>query len=703
MLGFELDTETIGGTGYRLFAEGRRLLLKETATGRLIQGAEGYSSTAAARLFPTLKTIGAWERAAALQNHATAMDKDALAFQFVEILDDRSEHTYPGDEITLDIDKRGDGWREITARLRTDNRTAQPLHFALAYFSGDFGIQVPYNERIEPTANPFDLIVEDLSSFRMTLDDDEGDEVTHIFKLIVSTERIDDFLLIQDPVELGKIFSATRGDRNRGVSFGEPRKKLVHKNEWFTKTIRVRLVRQQDRLGTEDRSLAGGRIVVKGHPSLKGQISLAGAPAGSRGMDGRLDFYRALERQGLELVRFRGTRGDAECVLEITDIPNPEVVATQPLELVLDLDLAPDDYVLPLAFDGEDILLVGEPEKDGSGRTLVSIDHLPDGIPDNRRSLGKALKLYFFKTYLKRTDVNKLCWVEYLRDGTVLRHEEGVADKLAGAANILLLIHGIIGDTEGIAKGLRLAQDDAGAGIDARFDLVLTYDYENLSGSIQDKARTLKNMLREVGLHEHDKKRLTLLVHSMGGLVARWLIEREGGSRVVDHLVMCGTPNLGSPFGKIDSARNLAAVLTTWAINAFPAFAPFGAGLLTALGRSRKISPTLEQMNTDSEFLLQLNASNDPGVPYTILAGDIREYREDSDPLLARLTAKLGKGALFDALYQNAPHDITVSVNSIQGVPDPREPPVRGHEVPCHHLNYFASETGSDALTRVAW
>lgn len=701
MLGFALDTESIEGTDYRLRAEDGRLLLAEAESGQLIQGAEGYSVTAASLLFPALKTIAAWERTVELQNHATAMDTDAVDFRFVEILDDGSEHTYPGDAITLDIDKRADGWRTIMARLRADNRSAQLLHFALVYFSGDFGIQVPYNEGVEPTSNPFDLIVADSAQFRMTLDDDEGDEATHIFKLIVSTERIDDFLLVQDPVELGKIHSATRGGQPKGVTFGEPRRKLIHKNAWFTKNIRVRLARQQDRVGTEDRSLAGGRIVVKGHPSLKGQISLAAAPTGSRGAGGGSDFYRALARQGLELVRFPGTRGEDEFVLEISDIPNPDVVATQPLELVLDLDLTPDDYVLPLAFDGEDILLVGEPEKDTSGRTFVRIDYLPDGIPDDRRSLGKALKLYFFKTYLKRTDVDKLCWVEYLPDGTVLRHENGVADKVLGAGNILLLIHGIIGDTEGIAKGLRLARDESGAGIDARFDLVLTYDYENLSGSIQDKARTLKDLLRGAGLHEHDQKRLTLLVHSMGGLVARWLIEREGATSFVDHLVMCGTPNLGSPFGKIDSARNVTAVLTTWAINVFPAFAPFGAGLLTALGRSRKISPTLEQMNPDSDFLSKLNASNDPGVPYTILAGDVRDYREDADPPLGRLIAKIGKGPLFDALYRNAGHDIAVSDASIEGVLNPRDPPVARKEVPCHHLNYFASQAGIAALARV--
>jgi len=700
-LGFELDTEPVGGAGYCLVAEGGRLLLKEAATARLIQGAEGYSTAAAARLLPALTAVATWERALALQSRSTRMEPGAVAFQFVELLDDGGEYTYPGEYITLDITRNGEGWRAVIAILRADNRTQQPLHLALAYCSNAFGIKVPYNERIEPTDGLFDLLVGDSARISMTFDQDEGDEATHVFKLIVSTERIDDFLLVQKPLEIGKIHSTTRAPK--GVSFGEPRRKLVHENEWFTKTIRVRLVRQLAQIGPQDTHLANGQITVKGHPALRADLSLGAVQSGSRGAGASADFYRALERQRLELVTFSGTRGEAEGVLELTGIRNPEALQDQPLEIELDLGLGEDEYLLPLTFDGEDILLAGEPEKDEAGRTLVHIDHIPEDVPDNRRSLGKALKLYFFKTYLKRTDVDKLCWVEYLRDGDLLRHEEGSADKVAAAQNILLLVHGIIGDTEGIAKGLRLAADGDGTSIDARFDLVLTYDYENLSGSIQDKARALKSRLRDLGLHEHDQKRLTLLAHSMGGLIARWLIEREGGNRLVDHLVMCGTPNAGSPFGKIDSARNLASLFTTWAINASPAFAPFGAGLLTALGRSRKVSPTLEQMQPGSDFLQQLNASNDPAVPYTILAGDIRDYREESDALLARLTAKIGKGALFDAIYRGAGHDIAVSTASIQGVPDPRRPAPERYEVACHHMNYFVSETGLRTLAVVDW
>jgi pimeloyl-ACP methyl ester carboxylesterase len=188
------------------------------------------------------------------------------------------------------------------------------------------------------------------------------------------------------------------------------------------------------------------------------------------------------------------------------------------------------------------------------------------------------------------------CWSlkDVLRDahhlslGESRRKREGSALSWSGRSHTT---------REGMAKGLRLATDATGASVDARFDLVLTYDYENLSTSIQGTARQLSKQLKEVGPHAQDDKRLTLLVHSMGGLVSRWFIEQEGGNRVVDHLVMCGTPNVGSPFGKIDSARNLTSVFTTWAMNSFPAFAPFGAGLLAVLGRSKKISPSLEQWN----------------------------------------------------------------------------------------------------------
>ena len=108
-------------------------------------------------------------------------------------------------------------------------------------------------------------------------------------------------------------------------------------------------------------------------------------------------------------------------------------------------------------------------------------------------------------------------------------------------------------------------------------------------------------------------------------------------------------------------------------------------------------------MNPDCEFIQALNASDDPGVPYTILAGDVRDYRESADPFVAKLIAKLGRGVLFDTLYQDAGHDIAVSDDSIRGVADARHPAPAKYNVICHHLNYFVSDAGLQAMAEVAW
>ncbi|TWU10144.1 caspase family protein [Allorhodopirellula heiligendammensis] len=686
---------------YLLVADDGRYLLKHRETGELIQGAIGYTQQAAAYMFSILKRIAAWERAVTLRNESTRLELDDVPFKFCEVFSDTKQYEYPGAEITIGIDSQDGDWKVVRGTLKAENRSSQPLHMLLTHFSEDYGIQVLYNERIEPTDAEFTITLDGNAVFNLALEECEGDDAIHTFKIIVSTEKVDDFLIGQEPLKLGEI----AGDSaTRGLSFGPPRKKLAHKNEWFTKDLRVRLVREIGRVSEQETTLANRQITIKGHPSFQAGVSLLTPESKSRGVVAGAGFERALERQGMELLSFAGTRGDSDTgnVLEFSDIQNPETLTRSPLEIELNVDLADDEFILPLTFDGEHILLTGDPTKCEGGRTQIRISHLPN-IPDNRRSLGGALKLYFFKTYLRRSNVNKICWVEYKSDGSIVKHQRGVAARVAAAKNVLLLIHGIIGDTDGIAQGLTMARDANGRSVDEQFDLVLTYDYENLSTSIADTAVALQQQLAEVGLSEHDDVRLTLLVHSMGGLVSRWFIEREGGNAVVDHLVMFGTPNIGSPFGAIDSARQLCSVLTTLAINTFPAITPWAGALVYLLNRSKNVTPTLEQMNVTSEFIYALNSSLDPNVRYTIIAGDIRDYYESTDQIMARLIAKVGSGVIFDALYRNEGHDIAVAYDSIQGVPGNRTPAPQLQLAVCHHLNYFSSDAGLKAMASIQW
>ncbi len=688
------------GSRYSLSAEGNSYLLKLIETGKVIQGAKGYTKVAADYVFAILKRISAWERAIELQNRTTKMNPGDVGFKFCEIINDNQHHEYAIPDITLDIGMEDGEWKIARCTLKANNRTKQTLYMTLVHFSEDYGFMPLYNEPVDPTDGDFTVSLNGHAVFNLALDENDGDQAVHTFKLIVTTEKVDDFLLGQEPLKLGYIFDGKQ-DGFRGLSFG-PRKKLVHENEWFTKDVQVKLVRRLDNVKGTDTFLANNKIKIKGHKSLKANVSLSAAKSAARSMGADADICRVLERQGMEVVNFANTRGNNENILELTNIQNSEDLKANPLEIELDIDLDEGEMVLPLAFDGEFILLTGDPSRNEEGHIHVSIRDIPE-IPDKCRSLARALRLYFVKTYLKQANVNQLCWIEYKSDGTFKRHLSGVVEKIAAANKILLAIHGIIGNTDSIVQGLKLAKDADGKSVDQKFDLVVTYDYENLNTPIWETAVTLKKQLAAAGISEGDEKRLTLVVHSMGGLVSRWFIEREGGDKVVDHLVMFGTPNGGSPFGMVDSARKISNMLTTLAINMVPAFAPFGGALVYMLNRSKNLTLTLEQMNPASEFIKALNGSPDPGIPYTIVAGDIREFKESSNQLFAKLIAKLGAGVVFDILYQNAGHDIAVSNDSICCVAADRFPAPNKGTVICHHLNYFGSEAGLQSMTKIKW
>jgi hypothetical protein len=678
--------------GYALDLSADRLTLTSTARDVEIgfaQLAGGTPAQAAAWLAPALRHVMLWERCLALRNTRTALDASKVEFVFAERLEDGSEHTYPGDEAILDYARTCSEWRTINGRFKVRNRTGQSLHALLVYFSEAYGVHVLRNEPVGP-GDAWMTLWGDGPQDNFYLD--EGvDESVERFKLIVATEKVDDFLLAQPPLGLGEQYGPTRA-----IESVQPPRKTAYRNEWFTRDVRIRVIRRLDTLGVADRALAAGRLVVKGHPSATANISLCAAGTGSRGTGAIGGFHRAFEQRDMTLLNFAGTRGTDLSVLELTDIHNAAALKDHPLEIELKMALDDTEGILPVVYDGQHVLLGGAPQKQADGTTRILVDHLVEAA-DQRRSLLGSLKLYFFKTVLKRDTVNRLRWIDFKDDGTIEHRGEEVAAKVAAARRVLLLVHGITGDTEGMAAGVRACE------LHRRFDLVLAYDYENLATPIGDTARRLAEQLRAAGLREGDDTHLTLLVHSMGGLVSRWFIEREGGHRIVDHLVMCGTPNGGSPFGRIEDARKIVGMLTTLAMNYLPAVVPHLAPVLLLLNATRALTPTLEQMNPDSEFTRALNDSEDPGVRYTILAGNVEAYQESGDALAGRLVAKAGKSFVFDAVFAERPNDIAVGVDSILGVAGQRRlPPVR-HDVACHHMNYFVSAVGQRALRSVAW
>ena len=245
---------------YALSAEAGKLLLKQREMDVLIQGVEVNDSKpedSATLMLSILKPVVRWERSLALQNQRTQMDPSLVDFIFAEQLDNGQEHVYPAGEIILDFVKSGSRWKEIRGKFKARNRTPQTLHFVLAYFSTSYGIHILRNDPVNPSDEYVTLWGEDPKDY-FYLEDEDNESIEN-FKLIVSTEKVDDFLLSQDDLEMGKIASLARA-----IGSVKPMNKMVHQNEWFTKNCRVKVVRQLDQVSAKDSSLAKGRIVVKG-------------------------------------------------------------------------------------------------------------------------------------------------------------------------------------------------------------------------------------------------------------------------------------------------------------------------------------------------------------------------------------------------------------------------------------------------------
>jgi len=284
-----------------------------------------------------------------------------------------------------------------------------------------------------------------------------------------------------------------------------------------------------------------------------------------------------------------------------------------------------------------------------------------------------------------------------------------VAAKVAAARRILLYVHGIIGDTRMLASSARtgwLGLASPPRGLAGHYDLILTFDYESINTTIEQTARDLKQRLAAVGLGPDHGKTLHVVAHSMGGLVSRWFIEREEGNRVVQQLVLVGTPSGGSPWPTVQDWAFAGLAL---ALNGLTAVAWPVKAIGSLVSATESIDVSLDEMNPKSEFLAALAGSADPGVPYSVLAGNtsVIAAAKQNDPgqsqsRLARLWGKIKKTnwvhAGADLAFFNQPNDIAVSVTSIRNVPDSRTPKPVKVEVPCDHVSYFSTQGGLQAL-----
>lgn len=325
--------------------------------------------------------------------------------------------------------------------------------------------------------------------------------------------------------------------------------------------------------------------------------------------------------------------------------------------------------------------------------------------------LVKSLNIILLKIFSKLQRSYPLLQIASITDTAEVDHLTNnlneIKTKVAKAKRILLFVHGIIVDTKEISSSAVRAKiniDGQEKLLGDAYDLMLTFDYENLNTPIEENAKLLKEQLIAVGLGENREKILHVIAHSIGGLVLRWFIEYQGGDKVINHLVMIGTPNGGlSWVGNLRLAKGWAYTNLAIILNNLTKTLVGPVAVANLIKLLESMDKNLDKMDKGSEILIKLAESNGSKVPYTIIAGNARELFIDKQALLEKMLSRF-KLPQFDSLKENflkEPNDLFVTVESAKAISFNNGPQTRTYEVDCDYLSYFTDPDVCKILAEV--
>ena len=572
---------------FRLVARDDQFVITRPNDDRPIVGQiYGLNADGAKLAVARLEHLARWTQTARLSNPASSIQPGDV--KLTVLVDDKE---VSGREIRLEYRLKDGQEVEPTLKVSMTNKSSRTLYCGLLDLTQRFGVSAGLLSagcvKLEPGDTAwgyqgrliFATIPKEVWKQGVI-------EYKDLLKLIVCTEEFDARLLEQPPLDMprtqGQTKGITRGE-TRGISRDGTLNRIMQKiqtdgirskevgereaeviDDWQATEVSFTTVRPLPTTpvpanGQPAAAMNGG-VKLEGHPSLKAKARLSTAPLSTRDL-GNITLPRLLydDPSVCQPLTFTASRGSDPglSVLELTDVNDFALVTPDaPLRMTVPLALQTNEHVVPVAYDGEFFLPLGRVESRSADETVIALDRLPPPLADSR-SLTGAIKIFFQKVISKVVKLEFpypiLAAADVAADGTVkpIRDTIQVRDRVAKAQRILLFVHGIIGDTQSMVPSVQLARLADARPLASLYDLVLTFDYENLNTTIEDNGRLFKKRLEAVGLGAGHGKTLDIAAHSMGGLVSRWFIEQEGGNQVVRRLVMLGTPNGGSPWPQV--------------------------------------------------------------------------------------------------------------------------------------------------------
>lgn len=707
---------------------------------------QGYTQENANTIIKRLAHIARWRNLLELKAPPTSQIKAGDVE--MEVIITSGEQQYSSKQAISEMraeytlrDNRSDQWDNPRVEIKVTNNTEEELYFQVVELAGNYAIEIP---KFFPESGTLRLPKKSspgasLESKRLKLViprkylDSGIAEYDSIFKLIVSTREFNSIGQLKGldspPPTISRSTRGLSGTLNRLTDKVYNRQTEEEDYEyidnWMTQEVKIKLVKPPGgvEIKKSETTVVYPGVQLQNHSNLKGKISLGSLPPNSRDINSNLLPPIISQDPNFKPFQLKPPMRDGSTtilsVLEIFDVENYEdVTPANPIKLIVDNTLSSEEHLLPIANDGEFFLPLGI-ARTVNGTTEITIERLPEPTVDSRTLQGSIKMLFqklvyprvgkeFEPPLLRIAEVSPEGKVSYEKDTQI------ITTKVAQANKILLYIHGIIGDTKSLVPSVQLAkitENGQQKPLKNKYDLVLTFDYENLHTTIEENAQSLREELELVGLKANHGKQLDIVAHSMGGLIARTFIEKEAGNQVVQHLVMLGTPNAGSPWPTV---QDWAFAALGFGLNQLSAIVWPTKMLALLLGILEANDNALDQMNPKSHFIKILAKNLDPKVRYTIIAGDrslipeaLKTKSGKQPSKVQRLLQKLFGSAVdrvVDLVFFQEPNDIAVTLESIKSVSTNRTPePNILPDAACDHLTYFTSESGLNALARALY
>jgi len=679
---FSIDRHSIHSK-YLLFIDNENAILKLRDSNRVIAKIENFNSGIGIKNFVSLlKKIDDWENFKNLNNPNFNLDQQVI----VCFEDMTNGQKYENEQlIYLKYDSQ-----KMDYKISLKNNSNQKLYVALYFLDYNYMIDLEYL-CTEINAKSDFIILSNNHSLKLS----EGiDSEKYQFNIVISTTPFDDSYVTQLPIKIGGIYK----------DLGKVRGRIKRDGDWNVYPIKVFLENTENKIGHKSFQKSNLNFNINAHPSFEAKLRLYDTSENLLDSVTQNLFDNLLTSKDIDVINLhkksKSVSNQVQDYVELYEITEETTLDDNPFIFNLNTEPYENDFLIPVTSDGQFIFPFASIQSEGN-EIKVAIDTLPTSKVDiKRKSLKKAFWFCILKVAGFREKAFRLRRARFNQKGQVVRDRNAIQSKVDQADKIVILVHGIIGDTKPMAKELMYLQNDK------NYDLILTFDYENLNETIENIALEFKNKLDALGLNAQSPKHIDIIAHSLGGLVSRTMIEvHMKGEKVIDNLFMFGTPNGGSPFGSIPETIKRMTILLTVALNYSQHLVPKLAAVLMVLNRlksnfskSQFLTTTLGQMNAESDFMVNLFKNEPPETQYHIVGSDVFKYSEADGDMVTFVENVLFK--LGNYMSKDESNDIAVLTDQIYAIPKDFKCKIHG-PVKGHHLNYFTNDASLKILNKI--